>query len=156
MLNRQLSSLETETNGAATRPFSQQFAYHRSISTPGPGSSLPKSIPLPRTNRSKSVFAQNSQFDCSLPPSSAPVTFNRYINVASNNCSQVQATAAAGTSPSSSWYSRLSNSLKKSVLRRSTSAREGSQKRLLGQRRSVIKHLLLDYNLFRGGSTKTF
>lgn len=137
MLNRQLSNSGTPSNGSQPGTFSQPFAYHRSISTPSPGaSSQPKSIPLARTNRSKSVFAPNGQYECNLPPSSAPVTFNRYFNVAAsnqNNSGQVP----AGTSPSSSWYSRLSNSLKKSVLRRSTSTREGSQKRLLGHRRSV-------------------
>lgn len=142
MLNRRVSSLETaSSNGGVGALISAShgsgsctphFLYSRSISTPSP--SLPKAIPFPRTNRSRSVFAQNgSNLDGNFPASSAPVTFNRYINVSNGNLTPEQE-----SSPSSTWYSRLSNSLKKSVLKRSTSYRERQQRLRTGQRRSVI------------------
>lgn len=151
MLNRRISSMESNPNGGgatflSSSPGSTHFMYSRSISTPSP--SLPKAIPFPpRTIRSRSVFAgQNGNLDGNFPPSSAPVTFNRYINVKSNNNSNGSSfcnTPEAESSPSSSWYSRLSSSLKKSVLRRTTSYRETAQKKLrAGHRRSVIISLI--------------
>lgn len=145
MLNRRLSSLErTTSNGGGAGggsdvvlSSSPQFLYSRSISTPSP--SLPKAIPFPHGIRSKSVLGHGINLDGSLPPCSAPVTFNRYINV---NCN-ANVTPEQGSSPTS-WYARLSSSLKKSVLRRSISNRESTKKlRVNGiQRRSVICLLL--------------
>ena len=139
MINgRYPTSLEKSSNGNGSASYlssspsghSTHILYSRSVSTPSPSASLPKAIPFARTNRSKSVYAPGGN----LPPSSAPVTFNRYINVNS-----VATTPEQDSSPSSSWYARLSNSLKKSVLRRSISNRETTQKRIRGgPRRSVI------------------
>lgn len=152
MLNRRVSSVERSTangngsSGEYSSPhsgtvYSSQFMYHRSISTPSP-SSLPKAIPFNRGYRSRSVFAQNVNWDGSIPPCSAPVTFNRYINVNCNNNNNASDSSAG--SPTTSWYARLSSSLKKSVLRRTTSNRESAQKRNVRgglQRRSVISVL---------------
>lgn len=149
MLNRRVSSVErstTNSTGEYSSPhsgtvYSSQFMYHRSISTPSP-SSLPKAIPFNRGYRSRSVFAQNVNWDGSIPPCSAPVTFNRYINVNCNNNNNASDSSAG--SPTTSWYARLSSSLKKSVLRRTTSNRESAQKRNVRgglQRRSVISVL---------------
>lgn len=155
MINRRVSSLEASSNGGGGSLFSTSpssgvctphFAYSRSISTPSP--SLPKAIPLTRTYRSRSMFAQNGNGDGNFPPASAPVTFNRYINVSCNPTTTTIAgiTAEQGSSPSS-WYSRLSNSLKKSVLRRSTSYKERQQRQRAGQhRRSVIISFVLISN----------
>lgn len=154
MLNRHASSLgrSTTSNGNGTNghhgsiPFSSpqsatyspQFMYHRSVSTPSP--SMPKAIPFTGGYRSRSVFSHNVNWDGNIPPCSAPVAFNRYINVSSNNNNNT-GDHHGGSSPTTSWYARLSSSLKKSVLRRTTSNRESSaQKRRSGgiQRRSVI------------------
>lgn len=139
MINRRFSSVEKHStpngNGASGTMFSSppagQFLYNRSISTPSP--SLPKAIPIVGSNRSRSVFSQSLSVDADIPPCSAPVTFNRYINVSCNT-----GTTPEGSSPTS-WYARLSSSLKKSVLRRSTSIRESTQRRRNGtiQRKSV-------------------
>lgn len=143
MINRRVSSVERHStasngNGANGGNFfsssqAGQFLYSRSISTPSP--SLPKAIPVLRGTRTRSVFGQSLSVDGDIPHGSAPVTFNRYINV---NCN-VGATQEHGSSPTS-WYARLSSSLKKSVLRRSTSTRESPQKRRNGaiHRKSVI------------------
>lgn len=151
MLNRRMSSMDRTSNGnhingtealfssspKSTGGFSPQYLFNRSISTPSP--SLPKAIPFTnhyREQRSRSVYSPNGgQLDTGAtpPPCTSPITFNRYINV-----NQQPATPDQGSSPTS-WYARLSSSLKKSVLRRSTSQRESaSQKRILAQRRSVI------------------
>lgn len=133
---------------------SPQYIYNRSISTPSP--SLPKAIPFNCGPRSTSVFAHSLSVDSSAPPCSAPVTFNRYINV-SHVAAQEQA-----SSPSSSWYARLSSSLKKSVLRRSTShtTRDTTPKRVRAvQRRSVIIGFLINdfsiHSLYRAEECTT-
>lgn len=145
MINRHVSSVERTPNGGSNG--SAQFMYSRSISTPSP--SLPKAIPFNHrtavyVNRSHSAFVQSLSVDGCLPPCSAPVTFNRYINVSSGYNASITP-AEQGSSPTTSWYARLSSSLKKSVLRRSTSHRESpsqAQKRNRGaQRRSVMMRL---------------
>lgn len=163
MLNRHASSLgRTTSNGNGTNghhgpilssspqsaTYSPQFMYHRSVSTPSP--SMPKAIPFTSGYRSRSVFSHNVNWDGNIPPCSAPVAFNRYINVSCNNHNNNTGDNHGGSSPTTSWYARLSSSLKKSVLRRTTSNRESSaQKRRSGgiQRRSVISHSIFIYIL---------
>lgn len=114
--------------------------YMRSTSTPSP--SLPKTIPYNRRSSTLSVAV-----------GSAPITFNRYINVYQQQQQQATSNGRSHTNQqnlcqaesapisSSPWYSRLGSSLKKTVLRRNLSVKEATsnQQRVVKlHRKSVI------------------